>query len=90
MLDFYCARARLAVEIDGISHDAGDRPQRDRRRNAWLAAQGVMVIRIAAAEAMAALDDVADGIVRKALAMIEDRAVRPLHHASHGPPPLRG
>ena len=26
VLDFYCAKARLAVEIDGASHDMGDRP----------------------------------------------------------------
>jgi very-short-patch-repair endonuclease len=26
VLDFYCAEARLAVEIDGMSHDVGDRP----------------------------------------------------------------
>src|SRR5438105_15495589 len=48
VLDFYCAKARLAVEIDGASHDMGDRPQRDVRRDAWLAARGVTVIRIAA------------------------------------------
>jgi very-short-patch-repair endonuclease len=87
VLDFHCAKARLAVEIDGISHDAEDRPQRDQRRDAWLEAQGVTVMRIAAAEAMAALDDTADGIVRTATAMIEERASRPLHHATRGPPP---
>jgi very-short-patch-repair endonuclease len=91
VLDFYCAKARLAVEIDGASHDAEDRPQRDQRRDAWLTAQGVRVMRIAAAEVLAAPDDVADGIVRTAMAMIDDRASRPLRHASHGPPPpLRG
>jgi very-short-patch-repair endonuclease len=26
VLDFYCAEARVAVEIDGMSHDLGDRP----------------------------------------------------------------
>ena len=81
VLDFYCAKARLAVEIDGMSHDVEDRPQRDQRRHAWLEAQGVTVMRIAAAEALAALDDAADGIVRMATAMIEDRASRPLHQA---------
>ena len=44
-------------------------------------------MRIAAADALAALDDVADGIARTATAMTEDRASRPLHHASHGPLP---
>ena len=47
VLDFYCAKARLAVEIDGMSHDVEDRPQRDQRRDAWLAAHGVTVMRIA-------------------------------------------
>ena len=31
ILDFYCAEARLAVEIDGLSHNMGD-PDRDARR----------------------------------------------------------
>jgi len=26
VVDFYCAKANLAVEIDGMSHDMGDRP----------------------------------------------------------------
>jgi len=91
VLDFYCAKARLAVEIDGMSHDVEDRPQRDRRRDAWLDAQGVTVMRISAAEALATLDDVADGIVRAAMAMAEARASRPLHRPWGGPPPpLRG
>jgi very-short-patch-repair endonuclease len=71
VLDFYCAKARLAVEIDGMSHDMGDRPERDVRRDAWLKARGVTVMRIAAGEAMARIDETADGIVRMAAAMIE-------------------
>ena len=74
VLDFFCARARLAVEIDGISHDIEDRPERDRRRDAWLEAQGLTVMRITAAEVLAGLDDVADGIVRMATARIEEQA----------------
>jgi very-short-patch-repair endonuclease len=52
VLDFYCAEARLAVEIDGMSHDLGDRPQRDASREAWLKARGLTVMRVAASEAM--------------------------------------
>ena len=70
VLDFYCAKARLAVEIDGMSHDLGDRPERDIRRDAWLRSQGVTVMRIAAGEAMAQIDEAVDGIVRMAAAMI--------------------
>ena len=33
VLDFYCAPARLAVEVDGEAHERGDRPERDAVRD---------------------------------------------------------
>jgi very-short-patch-repair endonuclease len=66
VIDFYCAKARLAIEIDGVSHDMGDRPQRDERRDAWLKERGVTVVRIPASELCRAIDEVADAIVRMA------------------------
>jgi very-short-patch-repair endonuclease len=85
VLDFYCAKARLAIEIDGMSHDIGDQPLRDIRRNEWLQARGVTVMRIAAGDVMRALDETADGIVRMATALIEADA--PHHRPAGGPPP---
>jgi very-short-patch-repair endonuclease len=85
VLDFYCAKARLAIEIDGMSHDIGDQPLRDIRRNEWLQARGVTVMRIAADDVMRALDETADGIVRMATALIEADA--PHHRPADGPPP---
>ncbi|WP_347233084.1 endonuclease domain-containing protein [Sphingomonas glacialis] len=32
VLDFYCAPARLAIEVDGEAHSRGDRPARDGAR----------------------------------------------------------
>jgi very-short-patch-repair endonuclease len=66
VLDFYCAKARLAIEIDGISHDMGDRPQRDIRRDAWLEERGLTVIRIAAGDLRGSMDEAADAIMRMA------------------------
>jgi very-short-patch-repair endonuclease len=66
VLDFYCAQANLAVEIDGISHDMADRPLRDERRAAWLKKHGVTVVRIPATELMRSIDEAADAIVRMA------------------------
>jgi very-short-patch-repair endonuclease len=89
VLDFYCAEARLAVEIDGLSHDLGDRPQRDANRDAWLKARGLTVMRVAASEAMRNADEAADAIVRMATEMI--RAGAPSPALTRGPPPpLRG
>jgi very-short-patch-repair endonuclease len=67
VLDFYCAKAKLAIEIDGISHDMGDRPRLDERRDAWLKKQGVTVVRIPVAELMHGVDEATDAIVRLAL-----------------------
>ena len=46
VLDFCCAKAKVCIEIDGIAHDMGDRPQRNERRDAWLAGEGIEVLRI--------------------------------------------
>jgi len=36
VLDFFCARALICIEIDGASHGFGDRPQADARRDSYL------------------------------------------------------
>jgi very-short-patch-repair endonuclease len=48
VLDFYCDRAKLAVEIDGEAHNLAGAPERDARRDAWLAARGVRTLRLPA------------------------------------------
>ena len=63
-LDFYCAKAKVCVEIDGIAHDMGDRPRRDERRDAWLRNQGIEVVRIGATEVLANPHSVAESLVR--------------------------
>jgi very-short-patch-repair endonuclease len=57
ILDFYCAAARLAVEIDGMGHDF--RVEHDARRDLWLTNQGIEVMRVSAAAVMADPDMVA-------------------------------
>jgi very-short-patch-repair endonuclease len=57
ILDFYCAAAKLAVEIDGEGHGMGDRPQRDERRDAWLAERGVTTLRVPAVDVMRRFED---------------------------------
>ena len=68
-LDFFCARANLAIEVDGISHDMGNRPQRDDARTAWLLAHRIDTLRIAARDVLADVVSVADMIV----AVVEER-----------------
>ncbi len=67
ILDFYCDAAKLAVEVDGQSHEHPERIAHDARRTAWLREQGLRVIRIAAEDVRVSLDGVVDFIRRTAL-----------------------
>jgi very-short-patch-repair endonuclease len=84
VLDFYLPSARLAVEVDGFAHACGDNPERDERRDAWLASQRIKVLRIPAS---AILDeDSFDGVLR--LIAEEARArIRPPPSATRTFPP---
>ncbi|MBN9122733.1 MAG: endonuclease domain-containing protein [Planctomycetes bacterium] len=45
ILDNYCVRARLVVEIDGDSHATPEGQENDRKRDAFLATNGILVLR---------------------------------------------
>jgi very-short-patch-repair endonuclease len=64
VLDFYCAVAKLAIEVDGIVHDMGDQPEFDARRTAWLEGQGSDVLRVPATDVLRDPVEVADAIIR--------------------------
>ena len=63
-LDFYCARAKVCIEVDGIVHDMGDQPELDEARNAKLASLGIETMRIPASEVLKSPEDVAEALVR--------------------------
>ena len=44
-LDFYCATAKLAVELDGGGHGFPDQRAKDKKRNEFLASKGIQVLR---------------------------------------------
>jgi very-short-patch-repair endonuclease len=73
ILDFFCASARLAIEVDGVLHDCDDNPARDERRDLWLERHGLTVLRVPAS----AIRDNLEGV----LALIAQRAA----HAGQGP-----
>ena len=50
IVDFYCAEARLVIEIDGDTHVAADQAAYDEARTAWLEERGYKVIRFGAGE----------------------------------------
>lgn len=64
VLDFYCAKAKVCVEIDGIAHGMGDRTERDAARDAWLGQQGIEVIRIPASAVLNDPSGAAEALIR--------------------------
>jgi very-short-patch-repair endonuclease len=81
VLDYFCGDARLAIEVDGEAHSRGDRPQRDKARDRWLAEAGIATLRVPAADVLEDADAVVGWIVTEAVARL------PLHHPAGGPPP---
>ena len=64
ILDFYCPECRLAIEVDGTSHDY--KPDYDEERTAYLRAQGVTVLRFSNQQVFSCLDGVLAEILRVA------------------------
>lgn len=56
IVDFYCSKLRLAIEIDGISHD--DKLEYDRRRQRQIESQGVRFLRFSDEDVRENLQDV--------------------------------
>ena len=48
ILDFYSSSARLAVEVDGAGHEHPEQREHDKRRDHWLAENGIRIMRIPA------------------------------------------
>lgn len=87
VLDFFCAEAKLSIEIDGEAHNCGDQPEFDQNRDAQLALHGIATLRIPAFEVLRDLDAVVIHITQAV------RARLPLHHLpeeANGPPPRVG
>ncbi len=72
ILDFYCATARLCVEVDGADHTRDDRIARDAVRDAYLAELGIHTCRIPAGDVLNDPDEMADGVFRLALDRIAE------------------
>ena len=59
--DFYVPAAKLVIEVDGATHDD---PAADSRRDAWLAARGVQVLRVTNTDVVRDIEGVMTAIVR--------------------------
>lgn len=82
--DFYCAAAKLVIEVDGEVHSGDGAPQRDAIRDDYIRERGLTVVRVPARDILRDVQGVAEAIV--------SLVPTPLHHrpAADGPPPRAG
>jgi very-short-patch-repair endonuclease len=98
ILDFYCAAAKLAIEVDGHSHDGHVAAKADAARGHFLRSQGVATLRVPVSAVLGNLE----GAILRILEVCNDRVVKlaarrgqeairvPLPHPSDGSPPRAG
>ena len=73
ILDFYCPAIRLAIEVDGFSHDSIEGARKDAARSHFLQSQHVATMRV---PAKALLQDIDSAVIR-IIEVCHHRAERP-------------
>ncbi|MEL7730524.1 DUF559 domain-containing protein [Citromicrobium bathyomarinum] len=89
VLDFYCAKAKLAVEVDGMAHDSEDAVIRDANRSAFLRSRDIAPTRIPATLILANIEPVVTRPTQICRERMQQQPV-PLHQPPAGPPPRIG
>jgi very-short-patch-repair endonuclease len=69
ILDFYCPKKKLAVEVDGSQHGLDEQLTRDQKRTADLEKKGIRVLRYWDVD----LSQNLDGVLNDILAELENR-----------------
>jgi very-short-patch-repair endonuclease len=89
VLDFYCAKAKLAVEVDGMAHDSAGAAMRDANRSAFLRARGIATTRIPVKLILEDIGPVVTRLTQICRERMQEQPV-PLHQPVAGPPPRIG
>ena len=60
--DFYCHQAKLVIELDGSQHCSPEEMEYDRKRTAYLEAQGLLVLRFSNLDVMRQFHSVCESV----------------------------
>ena len=63
IVDFFCPRAKLVIEVDGSQHDSDEIAAADRKRDQVLENRGLKVIRFNDADVLANIEGVVEKIL---------------------------
>ena len=64
IVDFYCAKARLVIELDGSQHYDPENQTFDADRDAWLKSLGLTVLRFSNADIHSRFQSVCETILK--------------------------
>lgn len=82
--DFFCAKAKLVVELDGATHTSDAQIVHDERRTRWIVTHGLRIVRFTNREVFEGADRVADAIYLAASAPFAALERGTFPHASRG------
>ncbi|MFA5358429.1 MAG: endonuclease domain-containing protein [Patescibacteria group bacterium] len=63
IVDFYCPKLNLVIEVDGISHDSEEAQIKDARREEYLRSRGIKVLRYTSSEVFKNIESVTNDIM---------------------------
>jgi len=64
IVDFYCLKAKLVIEVDGSQHYSNDGKQKDRIRDEYMVQHGLKVLRFSDRDVLKNIDGVVETILR--------------------------
>jgi len=65
IVDFYCAKAKLTIEVDGSQHYSSDMINSDKDRDDYLVGLGLRVLRFTNVEVLKNIDGVIESILEQ-------------------------
>lgn len=84
IVDFYCAKARLVVELDGGGHYHKEQADKDRLRTACLEAKGLRVLRLSNLDVSQNFSGVCQAIEREVCVSLPQSPVQATAPSSEG------
>jgi len=65
IVDFFCPRAKLVIEVDGGQHFSGETTENDKIRDEYLRSLGLRVLRFTNTDVLTHIEGVVEGIIEK-------------------------
>jgi len=73
VIDFYCKKARLGIELDGAGHLDTDQRELDQMRTSELEDYGILILRFWNQQTMDDINNVLDRIMKTAISRIKNK-----------------